>query len=200
MSRCTGCATLFAHRNDDCCERVNKIWHDGFNPRCRALLVAQRVRVRIEGDPMIKTFTVLLAYQCLGELIAYAGNLPIPGAVIGMILLLASLSLRPGLASAIESDALALLRFLPLLFVPAGVGIMAFAGRVAHDLLPIAVSVVVCTALTIVVTALVGQGLCALWPARAASLAAPTTPFASPLHADGNTAPAAANIEKVDTP
>ena len=77
---------------------------------------------------------------------------------------------------------------------------MAFAGRVAHDLLPIAVSVVVCTALTIVVTALVGQGLCALWPARATPLAAPTTPFASPLHADGNTAPAAANIEKVDTP
>ena len=158
------------------------------------------MRVRSEGDPMIKTFTVLLAYQCLGELIAYAGNLPIPGAVIGMILLLASLSLRPGLSSAIESDALALLRFLPLLFVPAGVGIMVFAGRVAHDLLPIAVSVVVCTALTIVVTALVGQGLCALWPARAAPLAPPTTPFASPLHADGNTALAAADIEKVDTP
>jgi holin-like protein len=142
---------------------------------------------------MIKTFTVLLAYQCLGELIAYAGNLPIPGAVVGMILLLASLSLRPGLLSAIESDSLALLRFLPLLFVPAGVGIMVFAGRVAHDLLPIAVSVVVSTALTIVVTALVGQGLCALWPPRAA-------PFASPLHADGKTAPAAADIAKVDTP
>ncbi|RDJ97778.1 CidA/LrgA family protein [Paraburkholderia lacunae] len=146
---------------------------------------------------MIKTFTVLLACQCLGELIAYAGNLPIPGAVIGLILLLASLSLRPGLSSAIESDSLALLRFLPLLFVPAGVGIMVFAGRVAHDLLPMALSVVVSTALTIVVTALVGQGLCALWPPRAAPL---TTPFASALHADGNTAPAAAEIAKVDTP
>jgi holin-like protein len=200
VSRCTGCPTLFAHRNDDYCQRVNKFWHDGFHPLFRASLVAQHVRVRIEGDPMIKTFTVLLAYQCLGELIAYAGNLPIPGAVIGMILLLASLSLRPGLSSAIESDSLALLRFLPLLFVPAGVGIMVFAGRVAHDLLPIAVSVVVCTALTIIVTALVGQGLCALWSPRAAPLAPLTTPSASPLHADGNTAPAAADMAKVDTP
>ncbi|NPT59862.1 CidA/LrgA family protein [Paraburkholderia elongata] len=146
---------------------------------------------------MIKTFTVLLAYQCLGELIAYAANLPIPGAVIGMVLLLASLSLSPGFSSAIESDALALLKFLPLLFVPPGVGIMVFAGRVAHDLLPIAVSVVVCTALTIAVTALVGQGLCALWRPSAAPL---KTPFASPLHADEKTAPAAVDIAKVDTP
>lgn len=148
---------------------------------------------------MIKTFTVLLIYQCIGELIAYAGSLPIPGTVIGMILLLASLSLRPGFSSTIESDSLALLRFLPLLFVPAGVGIMVFAGRVAHDLLPIAVSVVVCTALTIAVTALVGQGLCALWPPRAAPLAPLTTPSASLLHADGNTAPGAADIAKVGT-
>lgn len=148
---------------------------------------------------MIKTFTVLLGYQCLGELIAYAGNLPIPGAVIGMVLLLVSLSLRPGFSSALESDALALLRFLPLLFVPAGVGIMVFADRVAHDLLPIAVSVVTCTALTIVVTALVGQGLCTLWPPSAVPLAPLKTPF-SAVHADEKTAPAAADIAKVDTP
>ncbi|RKE40100.1 putative effector of murein hydrolase LrgA (UPF0299 family) [Paraburkholderia sp. BL23I1N1] len=149
---------------------------------------------------MIRTFTVLLAYQCLGELIAYAGNLPIPGAVIGMILLLASLSLRPGLSSAIESDALAFLKFLPLLFVPAGVGIMVFAGHVAHDLLPIAASIVVCTALAIVVTALVGQTLCALWPPSAAPLAPPATPFAPLLHADEKTTPAVADIAKVDIP
>ena len=117
-----------------------------------------------------------------------------------MILLLASLSRRPGLSSAIESDSLALLRFLPLLFVPAGVGIMVFAGHVAHDLLPIVVSVVVGMALTIVVTALVGQGLCALWPTRAAPLAPLTTPFASALQADVTTASAAADIAKFDTP
>lgn len=108
---------------------------------------------------MVKTFAVLLGYQCLGELVAYVANIPIPGAVIGMLLLLASLARVPRIATTIESDSLAFLKVLPLLFVPAGVGVMVFSDRIAQELLPIVVSVLVSTALTIVVTALVGRSL-----------------------------------------
>jgi hypothetical protein len=42
MSRCTGCPTLIAHRNDDYCRLVNEFWHDGFHQLCRASLVAHK--------------------------------------------------------------------------------------------------------------------------------------------------------------
>jgi holin-like protein len=141
---------------------------------------------------MIKTFALLLVYQCLGELVAFVASLPIPGAVIGMLLLLASLRLNPGLASAIGSDCLAFLKLLPLLFVPAGTGIIVFADRFGDDLLPITTAVILSTVLTISMTALVGQGLCALWR--------PTEkPVNSAQQVDESIAPALENDSKVGT-
>jgi putative effector of murein hydrolase LrgA (UPF0299 family) len=112
---------------------------------------------------MVKTFTALL--------VVYLAKIPIPGAVIGMLLPLVSLSLLPRLAPALESDALALLKLLPLLFVPAGTGVVVYLDRVAAELVPIAVSDLVSTALTILVTAWVGRALTQLLPAATLSTA-----------------------------
>jgi len=54
-----------------------------------------------------------------------------------------------------------LLRHLSLLFVPAGVGVMAHLGRLSHEWLPISVSLVLSTLLTIAVTAVVMRALLA---------------------------------------
>lgn len=126
---------------------------------------------------MIKTFTALLAYECLGELIAYVASIPIPGAVIGMLLLLGSLAMSPRFASTIEGDSLALLKLLPLLFVPAGVGVMVVADRIVREMLPIALSILVSTALTIIVTGLVGRVL--------SDLSASAIPVSTPQAAGG---------------
>ena len=104
---------------------------------------------------MLNTFAILLLFQCLGEGIAFAFHLPIPGPVIGMLLLFAALAKSPRLMAIVEETGSALLRHLSLLFVPAGVGIMAAGASVSGHWLAVALALVGSTLLTLAVTALV---------------------------------------------
>lgn len=104
---------------------------------------------------MLTTFSLLLLFQSLGEGLAYALGLPVPGPVIGMLLLLAALAASPRLLATMEATANELLRHLSLLFVPAGVGIMVSASVLRGHWLAVLVSVIASTALTLGVTALV---------------------------------------------
>ncbi|MGA2549009.1 MAG: CidA/LrgA family protein [Burkholderiaceae bacterium] len=102
---------------------------------------------------MLRTLTTLLVFQFAGESVSYALKLPIPGPVIGMLLLFGYLLIRRGEAERLKSTAQELLRHLSLLFVPAGVGVMLYADRVRQEWLPIVVSVIASTAATLIVTA-----------------------------------------------
>ncbi len=104
---------------------------------------------------MIQTFAVLLIFQTLGEGLAFAFSLPVPGPVIGMLLLFCYLVARPRAADALAPTTLEFLKHLSLLFIPAGVGIMVHAERVAAEWLPIVVALVVSATVSLVVTALV---------------------------------------------
>jgi putative effector of murein hydrolase LrgA (UPF0299 family) len=104
---------------------------------------------------MLLTFSILLLCQCLGEGIAFALHLPVPGPVIGMLILFVALVLRPALLDAIQATGDELLRHLSLLFVPAGVGIFAAAGSLQGQWPAVFGAVVLSTLLTLAVTALV---------------------------------------------
>jgi len=104
---------------------------------------------------LLPAFAILLLFQCLGEGIVFLLGLPVPGPVAGMVLLFISLLLWPALQTRIEAAANELLRHLSLLFVPAGVGIVATAGSGSGHWLAILASLVVSTLLTLALTALV---------------------------------------------
>ena len=104
---------------------------------------------------MLPAFAILLLFQCLGEGIVFLLGLPVPGPVIGMVLLFAALLLWPALHARIGAAAGELLRHLSLLFVPAGVGIIAAAGSGSGHWFAILASLVVSTLLTLAVTALI---------------------------------------------
>lgn len=72
---------------------------------------------------VLRGFAWLLALQTAGELLARALALPLPGPVVGMLLLLAVLPVRP-VREPVARCANALLAHLSLLFVPVGVGVM----------------------------------------------------------------------------
>ena len=103
---------------------------------------------------MLFTFTILLICQCIGEGIAFALHLPVPGPVIGMLILFCALIVRPSLLEKIQSTGDALLQHLSLLFVPAGVGIFVAAATLQGQWLAIAGAVFASTLLTLAVTAL----------------------------------------------
>ena len=122
---------------------------------------------------IVQSFAVLLAFQCLGELIAYVTRVPIPGPVIGMVLFLCLLSASPALAQRVESVSRGLLNHLSLLFVPAGVGVMVLADAMKGQLIAIAVAIVASTILSIAVGALVAGGLMARLERKRRRLGAP---------------------------
>ena len=74
--------------------------------------------------PLIYGMTVLLVFQLLGEVGVRSLDIPVPGPVAGMLLLLLALIVRRGVPLALDRSASGLLSHLSLLFVPAGVGLM----------------------------------------------------------------------------
>jgi putative effector of murein hydrolase LrgA (UPF0299 family) len=104
---------------------------------------------------MIKALMVLLLCQLAGELAARVAAVPIPGPVLGMLLLFALLLWRARLAADVRETTQGLLRHLSLLFVPAGVGVINHFDRIRAEWVAVAAGVIASTVLTIAVTALV---------------------------------------------
>ena len=104
---------------------------------------------------MIEAFAILLVCQLVGEVAVTAWTLPVPGPVIGMVLLVVILVVLRRVPASLDSTAQGLLRHLSLLFVPAAVGVMAHVARLQQEWLAISVALLVSTVLTIAVTATV---------------------------------------------
>ena len=80
---------------------------------------------------------ILLAFLWMGDALARGLRLPLPGSVTGMLMLAAALRLRWIPERAVQPAAELLIRNMALLFVPAGVGVMAYAGLLRREWLPI---------------------------------------------------------------
>jgi len=105
-------------------------------------------------SPFLTGVTWLLLFQCAGEAASRLFSLPVPGPVVGMLLLFAALRIRDRVPDSVGTAADALARHLSLLFVPAGVGVMTYFSRLAGEWLAIAVALVVSTVAAIAVSAL----------------------------------------------
>jgi len=103
--------------------------------------------------------TWLLLFQCAGEAMSHLLRLPVPGPVVGMVLLLVALRSRDRIPDSIAVAADGLAKHLSLLFVPAGVGVMMYFGRLAGEWLPIVVALFVSTIVAIAVAAVLFAAL-----------------------------------------
>ena len=75
---------------------------------------------------MLKGLIILCGFYLLGDFIATLFGWPIPGSVMGMLLLFSALVLRGGLSNNLRQSANVLLPYLPLFIVPASVGILNY--------------------------------------------------------------------------
>jgi holin-like protein len=108
---------------------------------------------------MVRGFAILLLFQLVGEVLSHLLALPVPGPVVGMVLLLLALELRLPQRDALGTAAGGLLANLSLLFVPAGVGVVQYLPRLAAEWPALAASLLVSTATTLAVTGLVAARL-----------------------------------------
>ena len=110
---------------------------------------------------MILSLTVILLCQLVGEVVALSTGWPVPGPVIGMVLLLTGLMLRDRARAGpselrdgtLEGTAKGLLAHLSLLFVPAGVGVVQRLDVIAAHGVGLAVAILASTLLALLATA-----------------------------------------------
>lgn len=98
----------------------------------------------------------LVAFQGLGELLSRLANLPLPGSIIGLVLLLACIKLRGETYPPVNAGARLLLKYLPMFLVPVCVGIMQVLPSTAQNLpkflLALSLAVTIGVVLTGVIT------------------------------------------------
>ena len=111
---------------------------------------------------MIRGLIILLGFQGAGEIVSRLFSLPIPGPVIGLVLLLIFLIRRGKVDAPIDTVASALVKNLGVLFVPAAVGVVMFLPQLKANFGAISVALIVSVTATIAASAAVLR----FWPQR----------------------------------
>jgi len=82
---------------------------------------------------MINGFIVLLSCLFVGNIISEIFSMPVPGSVIGMLILFTGLVLRKGINHSVDQVASGLISIMGLLFVPAGVGVSQYFDLLSRE-------------------------------------------------------------------
>ncbi len=101
----------------------------------------------------IKQFILILAISFVGELLKYLLPLPVPASIYGMVLMFLALLTGVIRLEHVRETGKFLIEIMPLMFIPAGVGLMSSWSTLKPLLLPVAVITVVT-----IVTVMVASG------------------------------------------
>lgn len=110
---------------------------------------------------MLRFLTLIFACQFVGELFVGTFMLPVPGPVVGMVVLFVFLLFSKKVPADLLVVSDGLLKSMSLLFVPAGTGVMMHFELLTRELIPLSAALVVSTCATIIVTALMMRWLAA---------------------------------------
>ena len=100
----------------------------------------------------IKQFLMIIGVSCIGELMNYLIPLPIPASIYGLVIMLGLLMSKKLHLEAIENVADFLVEIMPVLFIPAAVGLIVSWKQLESMLVPAIVITVASTVLVILVT------------------------------------------------
>src|SRR5215212_3814550 len=104
---------------------------------------------------MLAALTLILVCQIAGEALVRGAGLPLPEPVIGMLLLFLLMRLRLPLPPELNDAADVLLKYLALLFVPAGVGAVQHLDRLGSEGLRLGAVILLSTVVSLTVAALI---------------------------------------------
>ena len=99
-------------------------------------------------------FSILCTIQFVCNLFVKIFNVPFPAPILGIVVLFLFLQLNIIKRDWIKDICELMLKFMPLLFVPLSVGIVAYYGIIEKNLIPILINVIGTTTLTLLLTAM----------------------------------------------
>ena len=109
----------------------------------------------------LKQFLIILVISYAGELLKYVLPLPIPASIYGMVILLVGLLTGWIALDAVKDVGKFLIEIMPVMFIPAGVGLMASWGVLKPVLIPVSIITVVT-----IVTVMAATGKVSQWVIR----------------------------------
>ena len=98
----------------------------------------------------VKQFVIIIAISFIGEFLKYVLPLPVPASIYGMVLMFAALLTGVLQLDDVKDTAKFLIEIMPLMFIPAGVGLMVSWNTLRPLLIPVAIITVV-TIITVMI-------------------------------------------------
>lgn len=105
----------------------------------------------------LRQFLIILTFSFLGEVLHTLIPLQIPASIYGLVLLFIALAAGWIRLSQVKETARLLIEIMPLMFIPAGVGLLESWGVLKPILFPVCVIMVVSTVLVLGISGLVTQ-------------------------------------------
>lgn len=108
---------------------------------------------------ILRQFMIILLISFLGEVLKAVLPLPVPASVWGLILMLAALRTGMIKLSQVSDAAVFLIEIMPVMFIPAGVGLLNAWGVLQPVWIPVGVITVLTTVIVMAVTGKVTQAV-----------------------------------------
>ena len=100
----------------------------------------------------IRQFVIILFISFIGEALKYVLPLPIPASIYGLVLMFVLLETKVLKVEAVQDAGKFLIEIMPLMFIPAGVGLITSWSQLQPFLVPLLVITVVSTFVVMIVT------------------------------------------------
>lgn len=100
----------------------------------------------------LKQFLIIMLVSCIGELLYSLLPFPIPATIYGLVIMLFLLCFKIIPLHAVKETAEFLIKIMPVMFIPAGVGLIVYWSQLKEFLIPICVIIVVSSILVMLVT------------------------------------------------
>lgn len=108
---------------------------------------------------IIKQFSIILFLSFLGEILHFFIPFPIPASVYGLVLMLGALQIHILKVDQVKEASNFLIEVMPVMFIPAGVGLLTAWDVLKPVCVPIIIITVVTTVIVMAVTGRVTQAM-----------------------------------------
>lgn len=108
---------------------------------------------------LFRQFTIILVISLIGEALHYLIPLPIPSSIYGLILMLAGLNIKLIPLESVKEASYFLIEIMPLMFIPAAVGLMDSWELLRPILIPFLVITLVSTVAVMIASGTITQRL-----------------------------------------
>lgn len=107
----------------------------------------------------LKQFGIILIISFIGELLKYFIPLKVPASIYGLVILFVALELKLIHLDAVKDAGRFLIEIMPVMFVPAGVGLLSSWGVLQPVFVPVSITVVIVTIIVMIVSGRVTQAV-----------------------------------------